>query len=103
MNFNPRTVLAASAALIAVLYGGTLLLSKNQTTTDRGLAGDHRPDGRAQSAKPKVPVDLEPSMTSKTTNPNLETVTFGSGFFWCTEAFFQNVRGVTSAVSGYSG
>jgi peptide-methionine (S)-S-oxide reductase len=103
MNFNPRTVLAASAALIAVLYGGTLLLSKNQTTTDRGLAGDHRPDGRAQSAKPKVPVDLEPSMTSKTTNPNLETVTFGSGCFWCTEAVFQNVRGVTSAVSGYSG
>ena len=33
----------------------------------------------------------------------LETVTFGSGCFWCTEAVFQNLRGVKSAVSGYSG
>jgi methionine-S-sulfoxide reductase len=37
------------------------------------------------------------------TDPNVETITFGSGCFWCTEAVFQNVRGVKSAVSGYSG
>lgn len=34
---------------------------------------------------------------------NLETITLGSGCFWCTEAMFQNLRGVKSAVSGYSG
>ena len=28
---------------------------------------------------------------------------FGGGCFWCTEAFFENVKGVTNVVSGYSG
>lgn len=33
----------------------------------------------------------------------LEQVTFGSGCFWCTEAVFAELKGVESAVSGYSG
>jgi len=36
-------------------------------------------------------------------NIGLDTATFGSGCFWCTEAIFQRVRGVKSVVSGYSG
>ena len=36
-------------------------------------------------------------------NKNMELATFGSGCFWCTEAIFQNLRGVESAISGYSG
>ena len=35
--------------------------------------------------------------------PNYETITFGSGCFWCTEAIFKLVKGVIKAVPGYSG
>ncbi len=33
----------------------------------------------------------------------LEKATFGAGCFWCVEAMFQDIKGVTSVVSGYSG
>src|SRR6202044_2134744 len=32
-----------------------------------------------------------------------ETATFGTGCFWCTEAIFQEVKGVLQVTSGYSG
>lgn len=38
-----------------------------------------------------------------TSNMRQDTITFGSGCFWCTEAIFQQVDGVTKVVSGYSG
>lgn len=34
---------------------------------------------------------------------NIETITLGNGCFWCTEAVFQNVKGVINVESGYSG
>lgn len=36
-----------------------------------------------------------------TNNP--ETITLGGGCFWCTEAVFQKVKGVSSVISGYTG
>ncbi|MBW4062006.1 peptide-methionine (S)-S-oxide reductase MsrA [Candidatus Saccharibacteria bacterium] len=33
----------------------------------------------------------------------LETTTLGGGCFWCLEAVYQEIEGVTSIVSGYSG
>ena len=40
---------------------------------------------------------------SRTDDKDFEQVTLGSGCFWCTEAVFQQLKGVKSAVSGYSG
>lgn len=36
-------------------------------------------------------------------NNNLQIATVGGGCFWCTEAVFQEVKGVEKVVSGYSG
>jgi methionine-S-sulfoxide reductase len=36
-------------------------------------------------------------------NNNLEQITFGGGCFWCVESCFNMLKGVQSAVSGYSG
>ncbi|MBE7365946.1 peptide-methionine (S)-S-oxide reductase MsrA [Ramlibacter pallidus] len=33
---------------------------------------------------------------------NLQTIVLGGGCFWCTEAVFKEVRGVTDVESGYS-
>jgi peptide-methionine (S)-S-oxide reductase len=33
----------------------------------------------------------------------LQLATFGSGCFWCSEAIFERVKGVTTVVAGYTG
>lgn len=43
------------------------------------------------------------SQTKKVETTNVQTATFGAGCFWCTEAVFLNVKGVTKVVSGYTG
>jgi peptide-methionine (S)-S-oxide reductase len=36
-------------------------------------------------------------------NKNLQTATVGGGCFWCTEAVFQEIKGVEKVISGYTG
>lgn len=46
----------------------------------------------------QIPVASLPADLTK-----VDTVTFGTGCFWCTEAIFQQVEGVISVASGYAG
>lgn len=40
---------------------------------------------------------------SQQSHPQLETATLGGGCFWCLEAVYDQLSGVTDVVSGYSG
>ena len=37
------------------------------------------------------------------TSEKIDTATFGTGCFWCTEAIFEQLNGVLKVSSGYSG
>lgn len=44
------------------------------------------------------------AQNTKTKNTsNLETITLGGGCYWCVEAVYENLDGVKSVVSGFSG
>ena len=43
------------------------------------------------------------NMTKTIKNESKALATFAGGCFWCTEAIFEQLKGVTSVVSGYSG
>ncbi len=36
-------------------------------------------------------------------NGNYKTATFGAGCFWCSEAIFEDVKGVFDVIAGYAG
>jgi len=40
---------------------------------------------------------------SKKNTSNLETITLGGGCYWCIEAIYENLTGVKTVVSGFSG
>jgi peptide-methionine (S)-S-oxide reductase len=88
MNTPSRRRQASSAATVfaAVLAGGSFMASPHPA------AGQ---PAEGPEAKKTNSVDQ--------TEEGLQTITFGSGCFWCTEAVFDALKGVKSAESGYSG
>src|SRR6185503_3426142 len=55
-----------------------------------------------QKDKKNINKDMTTNVTG-TVNTATDTATFGTGCFWCTEAIFQQLEGVTKVTSGYSG
>ena len=43
------------------------------------------------------------AITADPNNKNLDMITIGGGCYWCTEAVYENLDGVKSVVSGFSG
>jgi peptide-methionine (S)-S-oxide reductase len=58
-------------------------------------------ESKAMAAEPATTRPKE--TTSDSGKEKLATATFGEGCFWCSEAVFQNLKGVKSVVSGFSG
>ena len=54
---------------------------------------------QSSEVKPIKPISMDQKETTKST----DTATFGEGCFWCVEAAFQQLNGVISVSSGYSG
>ena len=50
-----------------------------------------------------VSVASLPEKSKKIDMTHTETITLGSGCFWCTEAIYQRLEGVVKVTSGYSG
>ncbi|HNR18310.1 MAG TPA: peptide-methionine (S)-S-oxide reductase, partial [Chitinophagaceae bacterium] len=53
----------------------------------------------AQKSSPTDKIKKE-NTTIMTAQPNTAIATFANGCFWCTEAIFEELDGVISAVSG---
>ncbi len=64
--------------------------------------------GYGADGKKKNALNVKVSMTEQelidwAKSKGLETATFGTGCFWCTESCLQQLKGVEKVVSGYSG
>jgi peptide-methionine (S)-S-oxide reductase len=70
-----------------------------------GLACSLPQQTRAFGPQPSPQGEEKPKKddAKKNEDKKLETATFGSGCFWCTEAVFQRIKGVEKVVSGYTG
>ncbi len=83
--------------LFSIAMAGLLFsCAAKQKTGDSSEAGDK---GKIAPSSYTV----EPSAFSEAEKAKLDTATFASGCFWCSEAVFERVQGVKSVVSGYSG
>lgn len=83
-----------------ILVGSFMILSmllisgcgNSRASQDRSVSRTESADGQKEMRKDSMDKDT-----------NDELATFGNGCFWCSEAIFLRLKGVKSAVPGYSG
>ncbi len=64
---------------------------------------NENPDSKNQGAKTDILSMRKIYTDSEIMQNGWEKATFAGGCFWCTEAIFEEVKGVKSVLSGYSG
>lgn len=50
-----------------------------------------------------ISLDFVPDTNSENSKLNTETIVLGGGCYWCVEAVYENLDGVTKVVSGFAG
>lgn len=84
-----------TVASLVVLLAASLLIAAAQSA-------EPAVSKKAKATKDKA-AELADETKEAESPARLEEATLGSGCFWCAEAVFQQIKGVKSVVSGYSG
>lgn len=86
-----------------LMTGATALLSAVGVTNCTQTNGRATELSNQLTKVSSMTIINEPITATPTSATGLQKATFGTGCFWCTEAMYESLDGVVSAVSGYEG